>query len=63
MIDGHRAARQSIGSMIATFLARRGFDISSFGGMLAVLGYPLSVSLSQGGLFLALLGWVLHAIG
>lgn len=38
------------------------FRISQFGGAVACVGFPVSISLSQGGLFLALTAWVVHRI-
>ncbi len=38
--------------------SRGGFRLSSFGGALAILTFPVSISLSQLGLVLALIGWV-----
>ncbi len=38
------------------------FKLSAFGGALSVLTFPVSVSLSQFGLFLALLGWGLYSL-
>jgi O-antigen ligase len=38
------------------------YRISGFGGMWAILGFPISVSLSQGGLFVAVLGWTLYGV-
>ena len=37
---------------------RAAFRTSEVGGLLAVLGFPVSISVSQAGLFFALLGWV-----
>lgn len=34
------------------------FKISRFGGALAILSYPISITLSQAGLLLAILGWL-----
>lgn len=39
------------------------YRLSVFGGATAILTFPISVSLSQGGLVLALLGWLLWALG
>ncbi len=36
------------------------FRLTGWGGALAILGFPVSVSLSQLGLFLALAGWILQ---
>ena len=38
------------------------FRISVFGGATAILTFPISISLSQGGLVLALLGWAAWAV-
>ncbi len=38
------------------------FRVSGIGGFIAILSYPVSVSLSQTGLFLALLGWLLYRL-
>ncbi len=38
------------------------FQISQIGGAIACIGFPVSITLSQGGLFIALTAWVVHRI-
>ncbi|MCR9144429.1 MAG: O-antigen ligase family protein [bacterium] len=50
------------GSPGASRLRRLAYKVSVFGGATAIVTFPVSVSLSQGGLALALLGWLLWAL-